>query len=420
MNLGNTVCELFAGVGGFRLGLEKSSWKVIYSNQWEPKKKQQHASECYMQHFGKDGHTNIDIAEVKYNIPYHDLLVGGFPCQDYSVAATNAKGIEGKKGVLWWEIYYILEKKRPPNVLLENVDRLLRSPSDQRGRDFGVILGCLDKLGYDVEWRVLSASDYGFPQRRFRTFIFASLSENPLNELYKSDAEENDIIERLGFFAKTFPVDETKFRKLPFKGMEEGIKIGNDLVKITEEFKYDFQNSGVMIDGTIHTKRVSPIVEVGKVLGDILETGVDEYFFIPEKGLKDWEYHKGSKDEVRTTRSGYKYKYKEGAITFPDSLERASRTIITSDGSKRPNRFTHIIKDPESGRLRTITPKEAERLNGFPDDWTDTGMPISWRYFCMGNALIVGLIERMGKHLLGLLAPNIKDSQPSEKLKQEV
>ena len=121
----NRVCELFAGVGGFRLGLEKSGWEVVYSNQWEPNNKNQYASDCYLYHFGKDGHSNIDIAEAKYDISQHELLTGGFPCQDYSVAATNAKGIKGKKGVLWWEIYYILEKNRPPYILLENVGRML-------------------------------------------------------------------------------------------------------------------------------------------------------------------------------------------------------------------------------------------------------------------------------------------------------
>lgn len=420
MKISNKVCELFAGVGGFKLGLERSGWIVSYSNQWEPKKKQQHASDCYVYHFGKNGHTNIDIAEAKHDIPYHDLLVGGFPCQDYSVAATNAKGIEGKKGVLWWDIYFILEKNRPPYVILENVDRLLRSPTNQRGRDFGVILGCLNNLGYDVEWRVLNAADYGFPQRRFRTFIFASLSDNPMNEIYEGTIDKDDIIENHGFFAKAFPVNETGYKKVTFNGMEDGIKIDSDLVRITEEFKYDFQNAGVMVSGDIFTKKISPIIEEHQVLGDILEKGVDKYFFIPEEELKDWKYHKGAKDEIRATKAGFKYRYKEGAITFPDRLDKPSRTLITSDGSKRPNRFTHIIEDPENGRLRTVTPIEAERLNGFPDDWTNTGMSVRWRYFCMGNALVVGLIERIGKQLFELQTHYTKDKHHIQKVKQEV
>lgn len=393
-----SVCELFAGVGGFRLGLEKAGWKVIYSNQWEPNKKVQHASDCYLTHFGEEGHDNTDISEAKYNIKYHDLLVGGFPCQDYSVATTNSKGIKGKKGVLWWEIYYILDNIRPPYVLLENVDRLLRSPSNQRGRDFGVILGCLNNLGYDVEWRVLNAADYGSPQRRFRTFIFASLQKNPFNTIYKTKKINDEIVEKIGFFASAFPVIESRYKNLTFEGSYANM-LPKDLIKITDDFFYNFHNAGFMTDGFIFTKKVAPLTETPTTLGDILEKNVDDYFFIPDIELEKWKYHKGSKSEIRCTKSGYSYAYKEGGITFPDRLDKPSRTLITNEGTKNPNRFTHVIKDPIKNKMRILTPIEAERLNGFPDNWTNTGMPLSWRYFCMGNALVVGLIERIGKQL---------------------
>ena len=179
-----TVCELFAGVGGFRLGLERlnSGWETVWFSQWEPGKKQQWAHDCYVSHFGDskdlngEYHTGDDICTVdKDTIPGHTLLVGGFPCQDYSVAHTLATshGIEGKKGVLWWQIRDVLIAKKSPFCLFENVDRLLKSPASQRGRDFGVILSCLNALGYSAEWRVVNASDYGAAQRRRRTFIFA-------------------------------------------------------------------------------------------------------------------------------------------------------------------------------------------------------------------------------------------------------
>ena len=172
-----TVCELFAGVGGFRVGLERadSNWNTVWANQWEPERKSQYAFDCYVSHFGKnENYINEDISNIdKSLIPNHNLLVGGFPCQDYSVARTGAKGMEGKKGVLWWQIRDILEKKQPNFVLLENVDRLLKSPTNQRGRDFGVILACFNDLGYSVEWRIINAAEYGFVQRRRRVFIFA-------------------------------------------------------------------------------------------------------------------------------------------------------------------------------------------------------------------------------------------------------
>ncbi len=201
-----TVCELFAGVGGFRIGLEKSdaSWNTVWANQWEPGKKTQHAFDCYVSHFGrKENYINEDIANIdKSTIPNHNLLVGGFPCQDYSVARTGAKGMEGKKGVLWWQIKDILEKKQPKFVLLENVDRLLKSPSDQRGRDFGIMLACFNNLGYSVEWRVINAAEYGFAQRRRRIFIFACKNDTNYYRNIENIELEN-IIHQNRFFYKT-------------------------------------------------------------------------------------------------------------------------------------------------------------------------------------------------------------------------
>ena len=198
-------CELFAGVGGFRVGLEESdsNWKTVWANQWEPSRKSQYAFECYVSHFGKNkNYINEDIASIdKNDIPDHNLLVGGFPCQDYSVARSGAKGMEGKKGVLWWQIRDVLEAKSPKFVLLENVDRLLKSPASQRGRDFGVILACFNDLGYTVEWRVINAADYGFAQRRRRTFIFATNDKKVQKQLY-GKKNPDEILFNSGFFGK--------------------------------------------------------------------------------------------------------------------------------------------------------------------------------------------------------------------------
>jgi len=198
-----TVCELFAGVGGFRIGLEESdpNWNTVWANQWEPGRKSQYAYDCYVSHFGKNkNYINEDIASIdKEDIPDHNLLVGGFPCQDYSVARTGAKGMEGKKGVLWWQIRDVLETKSPKFVLLENVDRLLKSPASQRGRDFGVILACFNDLGYTVEWRVINAADYGFAQRRRRTFIFACKNDTKYYQSIKNEKLE-DVIHKNRIF----------------------------------------------------------------------------------------------------------------------------------------------------------------------------------------------------------------------------
>ncbi len=203
-----TVVELFAGVGGFRIGLEAASsrYETVWANQWEPGRKSQHAYDCYVHHFGQSiNHSNEDISVAKTQVPEHTLLVGGFPCQDYSVAATNAKGIQGKKGVLWWEINDILTQQRPSFVLLENVDRLIKSPAKQRGRDFGIILRCMTDLGYDVEWRVINAADYGFMQKRRRVFIFG-YHKSTKHKLNVANMTPFNLIQQQGFFAVPFPI----------------------------------------------------------------------------------------------------------------------------------------------------------------------------------------------------------------------
>lgn len=388
-----TVCELFAGVGGFRVGLEKSdtSWNTVWANQWEPGKKSQYAFDCYVNHFGKDKkYVNEDISNINKNeIPDHNLLVGGFPCQDYSVAHTGAEGLEGKKGVLWWQIRDTLEAKQPKFVLLENVDRLLKSPASQRGRDFGIILACFNDLGYTVEWRVINAADYGFAQRRRRTFIFAYKNSTNYYKTISNSTLEN-IIQKDGFFIKEFPISSN----LNSKEIDFNYK---DLTEISDNFKMEFKNSGVMRNGKIYTTEVIPTEMKAKTLRAIVECeGVNEKYNLGNN-LEKWNYLKGAKDILRKAGTPHEYHFREGAIAFPDGLDKPARTMLTSEGSL--NRSTHVIEDPKSKCYRILTPIETERINGFPDNWTNTGMPEKFRYFCMGNALVVGLIEKMGNQL---------------------
>lgn len=392
MTMEKTVCELFAGVGGFRLGLERASneWNTVWANQWEPGKKMQHAFECYCFHFGNSNtHVNKDIAEIdKSNIPNHNLLVGGFPCQDYSVARTGAQGINGVKGVLWWQIREILEIKKPKFVLLENVDRLLKSPTKQRGRDFGVMLGCFNDLGYSVEWRVINAAEYGFAQRRRRVFIFACKNTTKYFNKMKKQTDK-DIINRKGFFATTFPIEECE--NINIKEFKY-----NDIYDVSDNFRHEFSNSGIMRNGEIATVKTTPKFVEPLTINDIVESNVDDKYYLGEE-LSKWQYLKGAKKINRTSKSGHSYNFSEGAIAFPDSIDKPARTMLTSESSI--NRSTHVIKDPEKGQLRLITPIEAERIQGFDDNWTNTGMPERFRYFCMGNALVVGVVQRMGETL---------------------
>ena len=396
-----TVCELFAGVGGFRLGLEKlnSGWNTVWFSQWEPGKSKQWAHDCYVAHFGDSedltgdtSTTGIDISTVeKKNIPNHNLLVGGFPCQDYSVAhsLSSSKGIEGKKGVLWWQIRDVLIEKQPPFCLFENVDRLLKSPANQRGRDFGIMLACLNNLGYVAEWRVVNAALYGASQRRRRVFIFAYRNNTKYAKQMKKHLPAG-IVNEFGFMAKAFPIR-------PAEIFTETV-IENDVVKVSDTFKFDFCNAGIMRDGKICTATVTEIEEKPIVIKKILQKNVDEHYYISEEAMPKWEYMKGAKKIPRKAANGHEYIFSEGPVAFPDPWDRPGRTMLTSESTL--NRSTHVVEDPGTHRLRLLTPIEAERLQGFDDDWTAIGgMPERMRYFCMGNALVVPMITRMGKVL---------------------
>lgn len=390
------VVELFAGVGGFRLGLEKASRKfeTIWANQWEPGKKKQWAYECYVNHFGNNSnYTNEDIALMIDSVPEHDLLVGGFPCQDYSVARTNAKGINGKKGVLWWNILDIIKNSKPTFVLLENVDRLIKSPSSQSGRDFGIMLRTLNDVGYNVEWRVINAAEYGEVQRRKRIFIFAYKKE--ISKTLGFTNLKSVLLEK-GFFINRFPIlDSLNTSKVSKISIEKDYC---DLFDVSDRFTSKFYNSGAMINGEVLSIEVEPKKIVSKSLGDIIEVeSVNDKFFV-EKSYDKFQYLKGSKKILRKKPNGDEYFYSEGSMSFPDSLLKPARTMLTSEGSV--NRSTHVILDKITNRPRIITPLEAERINGFLDNWTNTGMPERFRYFCMGNALVVPLIEKIGKEIL--------------------
>lgn len=451
-----TVCELFAGVGGFRCGLNRiqnledmqreEPWRTVWFSQWEPAEKNtQYAHDCYVYHFGtcvdKNGEdtTNINIEEVdKTTLPDFSLLVGGFPCQDYSVASSLAtsKGLEGKKGVLWWSIRDILEEKKPPFVLLENVDRLIKSPAKQRGRDFGIILACFRDEGYTVEWRVINAAEYGYQQRRRRTFIFAYRNDlkyavttaQNINYLVEYGDEMHrhsmaKLILEEGFFARTFPVNALDSKKIKIEKLPQGIGT------LSANFSFEFENAGVMKDGVIYSAKTTPKFEGKQItLGDILETGeVDQQYFISEEKLyyneshsthsdesherlplesrQTWQYLKGAKKLPRKASNGHEYIFSEGAIPMIDAYDKPARTMLTSEGSF--SRTTHIVQDKKTGKIRLLTAEETERIQGFPTGHTKyclvdgqvIEMPTSKRRFMMGNALVVNLISQMEEYL---------------------
>ena len=412
------VAELFAGVGGFRLGLDgyrdperpdldmpaAGPFRTVWANQWEPPgtAAKQFAWRCYETRFGAGSCVNEDINKVldeyeagSRDIPDFDMLVGGFPCQDYSVAKPlkRARGIEGKKGVLWWDIYRMLNLKKPRYLLLENVDRLLKSPVKQRGRDFAIILSCLAEAGYSVEWRVINAADYGMPQKRRRTYIYGERAAGAW--------DLRDRILSSGIMASAFPVEGTD-------ADGETIDVSADPYEITRGFGLGlkaspFQNAGAMQKGRALTLKASAsYTGPHRTLGDLLvpDAEVPEQFFIPEDKIPAWEYQRSAKREPRVTAAGFEYTYTEGAMAFPDPTDRPARTILTGEGGAGASRMKHAVRG-DSSRIRRLVPDELDQIQMFPKGWTDTGMSDGRRAFCMGNALVVGIPHAIGKEIAG-------------------
>jgi DNA (cytosine-5)-methyltransferase 1 len=434
-----TVAELFAGVGGFRIGLARAGWKTVFSNQWEPSTRAQHAASVYVHRFGIDGrvegHITADIAEVlkaarakrkskskstrvvpkrtvkdaltgdivEVEIPEFDMLVGGFPCQDYSVAKslTASKGLEGKKGVLWWQILDLIDLRKPKYILLENVDRLLKSPASQRGRDFAIMLASLTDAKYFVEWRVVNAAEYGFPQRRRRVFIVAK----KLDTVVVPDPQDSDFLTRRSVLARALPVLPQLTEQLV------DFELRGSLDELTTDFgvglKHSpFKNAGYASGRQVTTAHLVPNAERETPLSEVLidERLIPSEYFISDEGAKEkWRRQKEGKSVERTNAEGWKYNYSEGSMSLPDSIDKPARTILTAEGGTSASRFKHVILAKDGKRWRRLVPQELEALNGFPLDWSSEGTtgPMSdvRRAFFMGNALVIGIVERIGSEL---------------------
>ena len=294
---------------------------------------------------------------------------------------------------MWWQIRDTIIAKKPPFCIFENVDRLLKSPAKQRGRDFGIILACLAKEGYSVEWRVVNAAQYGASQRRRRIFIYAYRNDTMYGQKMANISPES-IIQAEGLMAKAFPIKDI--------GSMAETTISDDIVGVSDDFAFTFENSGYMNKGRIYTAKTNEATEDPMLLGEILQKNANEKYYISDDKMAKWMYLKGAKKIPRTSANGHSYVFSEGPVAFPDPWDRPGRTMLTSESTL--NRSTHVVADPGTGHLRLLTPVEAERLQGFDDEWTNTGMPDRMRYFCMGNALVVPMITRMGKVLDTIIA----------------
>ncbi len=404
------VAEMFAGVGGFHLGLHRASkhFDIVWANQYEPAKRNQFAHDIYKKNFPETLITNEDISKLdKSQIPDFDLLVGGFPCQDYSVASSRAKGLYGKKGVLWWDIIEVLKEKNPQFIFLENVDRLLTSPgvkTDNAGRDFGMILKTLSKLDYGVTWKMINAADYGFPQKRRRTFIFGFRNDThymkKVREIFKK--EDNDI---LSFLTNSAPFSSTLKNEKIENYVQIDLNEYDDLAIFSEKFsiKKGFKKTGVMVDGLVYHADYQPVIRKKNILRDIIKpVEKDSSLYLSHEKVEKFKQLKGGFRTTKISKTGYEYKYGMGKVPFPDSLDQPARTMVTTEHTI--SRMSHVISDPETNKLRLISPEEAEKINTFPENWTKLdGVSDSNRYFTMGNALVVNLVAEIGSQIIDLI-----------------
>ena len=409
------VVDLFAGVGGFHLGLSRASnqYEVVWANQFEPSraKTNQFAFNIYKKNFPDTEISNTDINKVvKEEIPEMDLLVAGFPCQDYSVATAGAKGIKGKKGILWWQIRDVILCKKPNFLLFENVDRLLTSPGvrKQPGRDFGIMLRTLSDLGYGVSWKMINAADYGYPQRRRRTFIFGfredTIFYNYINNLSKKDDDKiEEFLKSMPPFSNTMLnkilIDYTKIDLTSYKTLEE----------VSDKFsiKKGFRKTGIMVQGKVRMSDYIPKTRNEAIIGDLLIPNVEnEELYLDPTKIEKFKELKNGYQTIKKSRTGHPYKYGMGKMQFPDPSNKPARTIVTSESSV--SRMTHVVRDPGNNRLRLLSPAETERINTFPDGWTELeGVSNTNRYFTMGNALVVDLIKEIGIEILGLIEEDL-------------
>lgn len=294
--------------------------------------------------------------------------------------------------------------------MLENVDRLLASPAKQRGRDFALILASLADLGYWLEWRVVNAAEYGMPQRRKRVYIIAYHQHSNMVKNWNAPSIDpyqwimSDWMVRGSILGKALPcIASSQSRK------SRTFALVGDLLELSNNFNCSptakpqpspFANAGMMRARQVWTLEVKPVYaghfsSLGEHL--LAEDKVPETYFIPAEDLAKWAYLKGSKTQKRVTKTGHEYHYSEGSMVFPDALDKPARTIITGEGGASPSRFKHVVQTP-SGRYRRLVPVELERLNMFPDCHTE-GVSDSRRAFLMGNALVTGIIERIGSVL---------------------
>lgn len=390
--------DMFCGIGGFRLGLERAteervlrqsglhrcssdlnecrqsdgeapsgdrgekSFGCVWSND-----NNKYACRIYRKHFGEICEGDIRAVDADA-IPEHDLLCAGFPCQSFSIAGKR-RGFEDTRGTLFFEICRVLRAKRPSYLLLENVRGLL---SHDLGQTFEVILSSLSELGYDCQWQVLNSKDFGVPQNRERVFVIGHTRG-------KSRPEVFPLREDVEGFAEGANETAT-IRTLQGGGHSGGHHSGMTII--------DIYNQGIRANQEV----------AGALKGEgIANTSLGTALIFHENISGKWTPHK----EAQALRSGASHNYQ--TLEIANALD-ADGYLRTGARPRDENGKPQLLPIGYR-RIRRLTPLECERLQGFPDGWTE-GISDTQRYKCLGNAVTVNVIEAIGRQFLLALERN--------------
>lgn len=417
--------DLFSGIGGFRLGLERADRGVdskLTTGKGRSQSKEGHradsgikngnggrkhtdgnqgfrcvwscdnnkyANQVYIKHFGEASHHSGDVRGIDpRKIPDFDLLCAGFPCQSFSVAGKR-KGFEDTRGTLFFEICRIAEAKRPSLLLLENVKGLL---SIERGQVFHKILQSLEELGYWVEWQVLNSKHFGVPQNRQRVFLIGHLRGSGGQEIFpigEADGVAQGEAERKR--EQISLAIDRNYWKGPDKHGQRTV-IG---VPLERDMAVSFTNT--------HNPEEERKVNLSKLSRAIKPPYGNQQPLILHNlygGFKEGiRVFDNNSPTIRTSKGG-------GHIPSVVVLADRTRTLAGKGRNlESPKLITNALSGVQKDNLilenlmiRRLTPVECERLQGFPDGWTE-GLSDTQRYKCIGNALTVNVVEFLGEKI---------------------
>lgn len=397
--------SLFSGIGGFDIGFDRAGMRCVAQAEWD-----QAASEVLKHHWPNVTHLK-DVRDVtRDSFRSIDVLCGGFPCQDVSVAGKRA-GLDGERSGLWFEFYRIIKEHTPRWVVIENVPGLLTS---NRGRDFAVIIDGLVKCGYRVAWRVLDAQYFGLAQRRKRVFIVASFGDGRCTEVLfeREGSDRNTSASREAGESITGTLaagahpsgfngrDAERGMLVPFSNrgkttgdIAETIRAGSHgaLPMLAEAIDARNSCSNGGVSGTLQSKKsggyslnyINPVAFMAGQGANARSIAACDDFSPTLKGVAS------GTNQVPTIA----YHASTGEDVSP------SLTSEGADGSE-DGRGRHAFAVNSYG-VRRLTPTECERLQGFPDGHTAVnGQSDSRRYKQLGNAVAVPVAEWIARRIV--------------------